>query len=151
MRRAMRLVTKISRSMKKDIPILKVEDLAVAVVPREGADIEDENELWDIYILNLREAAIKSVLINSKGYGEIEGEKVRTTVLRHFFEEIGPMSYVAVEPIQTQLFNLTNEYWISFVFDGYMYDKKYIFVEGSIAASNFTSIPFINRKGVMIR
>ncbi|MFM9946989.1 MAG: hypothetical protein ACKV1O_03550, partial [Saprospiraceae bacterium] len=90
-------------------------------------------------------------LINSKGYGEIEGEKVRTTVLRHFFEEIGPLSFVPVEPIQSRLFNLTNEYWISFVFDGYMYDKKYIFVEGSISESNFTSIPFINRKGVMIR
>ncbi|NUO01972.1 MAG: hypothetical protein HUU01_15315 [Saprospiraceae bacterium] len=135
--------------MKKDIPILKVEDLAVAVVPRELEGLEDE--LWDIYILNLRETAIHSVLINSRGYGEIEGEKVRTTVLRHFFEEIAPKSFVPVEPIQSQLFNLTNEYWISFVFDGYMYDKKYIFVEGSISESNFTFIPFINRKGVMIR
>ncbi len=135
--------------MKKDIPVLKVEDLAVAVVPREDEGLEAE--LWDIYILNLRNEAIQSVLINSKGYGEIEGEKVRTTVLRHFFEEIGPSSFVPVEPIQTRLFSLTNEYWISFVFDGYMYDKKYIFVEGSISQSNFTSIPFINRKGVMIR
>jgi len=135
--------------MKKDIPILKVEDLAVAVVPRGPEGLDDE--LWDIYILNLRDAAIHSVLINSKGYGEIEGEKVRTTVLRHFFEEIGPLSFVPVEPIQSRLFNLTNEYWISFVFEGYMYDKKYIFVEGSISESNFTTIPFINRKGVMIR
>ncbi len=136
--------------MKKDIPILKVEDLAVAVVPRDDlANMEDD--LWDIYILNLRNEPIHSVLVNSKGYGEIEGEKVRTTVLRHFFEEIAPMSFVSVEPIQTRLFNLTNEYWISFVFDGYMYDKKYIFVEGSISESNFTAIPFINRNGVMIR
>jgi hypothetical protein len=32
-----------------------------------------------------------------------------------------------------------------------MYDKKYVFVKGSISEENFTDIPFIDRKGVMIR
>lgn len=134
--------------MKKDIPQLKVEDLAIAMVPPEdGID----GELWDTYVINLREEAINSVLISSKGYGEIDGEHMKTTTLRHFFEEIGPMAVEKIEPIQRRLFTLTNEYWVSFSYDGYMYDKKYIFVTGSIAEENFTTIPFINRKGVMIR
>jgi hypothetical protein len=135
--------------MKKDIPNLKVEDIAIAIVP--PTDPKPDEEMWDVFLINLKEGPISNVLINSRGYGEIEGEKMRTSILRHFFEEIGPLAAVKIEPIQTQLFGLNNEYWISFVYDGYMYDKKYIFVHGSIAESHFTTIPFIGRKGVMIR
>lgn len=133
--------------MKKDIPILKVEDIAIAVVPRD----KEEDELWDIFLINLKETAIDNVLVNSQGYGQIGGEKVKTTILRHYFESIGPLSFAQIEPIQTKLFGLTNEYWVSFEQDSYMYDKKYVFVQGSIAQDNFTTIPFIGRKGVMIR
>jgi len=131
--------------MKKDIPQHKVEDLAIAVVPNEG------EELWDVFVINLRDEAIQSVFINSKGYGEKDGTEIKTTVLRHFFEEIGPLQIEKIEPIQTAVFELTNEYWVSFRYKGYLYDKKYIFVKGSISDINFTLIPFINRKGVMIR
>jgi len=135
--------------MKKDIPQRKVEDVAVAIVPREeGAETE---ELWDVFLVNLKEEPIKSVLVNSRGYGSIEGDKMKTTVLRHFFEEIGPLRCIQIEPIQTKLFDLTNEYWISFVYDDYMFDKKYVFVKGSISSSNFTTVPFLDRRGVMIR
>lgn len=135
--------------MKKDIPNLKVEDIAIAVVPRAADALEEE--MWDTYLINLKTEPISNVLVNSRGYGVIDGEKMRTTTLRHFFEEIGPLSVVQIEPIQTKLFGLTNEYWVSFVHDDYMYDKKYVFVHGSISESHFTTIPFINRKGVMIR
>jgi hypothetical protein len=132
--------------MKKDIPQLKVQDLAIAIVPGD----KDEN-LWDTYIINLKDEPIKSVLVNSRGYGELEGEEIKTTILRHFFEEIGPLQIEKIEPIQTKLFDIANEYWVSFQYDGYMYDKKYVFVKGSISEINFTLIPFINKRGVMIR
>ncbi len=137
--------------MLKDIPVHKVEDLVIAIVPRSEDDPE-QDELWDVLLLNLKEEPITCVLVNSTGYGERRaGENLRTTTLRHFFEEIGPMATVHIEPIQTQLFDLTNEYWVSFLHDNYMYDKKYVFVRGSITPAHFTTIPFINRKGVMIR
>ncbi len=135
--------------MKKDIPQHRVEDVAIAVVPRENK--LEEEDLWDTYLINLKEEPITTVLVNSRGYGEIDGEKMRTTILRHFFEEIGPLRVVQIEPIQKKLFDLTNEYWVSFVYEEYMYDKKYVFVKGSISKTNFTRIPFINRMGVMIR
>jgi len=138
-------------NMKKDIPNYKVEDIAIAVVPRKKEDGTIDEELWDIYLLNLKEEAITTVLINSRGYGSIGGDRIRTTVLRHYFEEIGPLQVVKVEPIQTKVFGLTNEYWVSFVHEEYMYDKKYVFVKGSINRENFTTIPFLNEKGVMIR
>lgn len=131
----------------KDIPNLRVEDLAIAIIPREG-NIE---ELWDVYLLNLKNDPIGSVFINSRGYGELDGEKIRTTTLRHFFEQIDGHDTEQVEPIQTRLFGLTNEYWVSFMYNGYMYDKKYVFVKGSIDEMNFTYIPILEKKGVMIR
>lgn len=134
--------------MKKDIPQHKVEDVAIAVVPREN-DLDDE--LWDSYIINLREDPIQGVLINSKGYGELNGEQIKTTVLRHFFEEISGNTYLQIEPIQTKLFDITNEYWVSFKYQDYMYDKKYVFVKGSLSKINFTEIPLIGRKGIMIK
>ena len=133
--------------MKKDIKDLKVEDVAIAIVPREVG----EKELWDSYFINLKEEQIRNVLINTKGYGELNGEKIKTTVLRHFFDEVGPLSIVPIEPIKADLFEIANEYWVSFTHQDYMYDKKYVFVKGSISEHNFTTIPFINRKGVMIR
>lgn len=136
--------------MKKDIPELKVEEFAIAVVPRTENGIEDE-ELWDVYVLNLKEEPIENVLINSRGYGEIEGEQMKTTILRHFFNEIGPKEAQLIEPIQTKLFDIANEYWVSFTYEGYMYDKKYVFVRGSITTDNFTTIPLLDRRGVMIR
>lgn len=137
--------------MKKDIPKHKVEDIAIAIVPRDQKVEDPEEDLWDCYIINLKEEKIKSVLIASQGYGELEGQQMKTSTLRHFFEEIGPLEIKKIEPIQRKLFELTNEYWVSFNFDGYMYDKKYVFVKGSIAEYNFTLIPFLSKKGVMIR
>ena len=135
--------------MKKDIPQYRVTEMAIAIVPREQ-QMTDEL-LWDTYLLNMRPEPIKSVLVSSKGYGQVEGEKMKTTTLRHFFEEIGPERAVKIEPIQTKLFGLTNEYWVSFVHNDYMFDKKYVFVQGSITEDHFTQIPFIQRSGVMIR
>ncbi len=136
--------------MKKDIPILKVEDLAVAIVPRLDHE-EDHEEFWDTYLINLKKEPIFSVLVNSCGYGELDGEQRRTTTLRYFWESIGPMEAVKIEPVQKTVLALANEYWVSFSFQDYLYDKKYVFVPGSLEAIHFTEIPLLNRKGVMIR
>ncbi|TAK31790.1 MAG: hypothetical protein EPO28_18100 [Saprospiraceae bacterium] len=136
--------------MKKDIPQHKVAELAIAIVPREE-DIFAEDGLWDVFVINFREQPIHNVLVNSRGYGEIEGEIQKTTILRHYFEEMGPRKAYHIEPIHTKLFAIANEFWVSFTFNDYMYDKKYVFVKGSITRDNFTKIPMLDRKGVMIR
>ena len=132
--------------MKNDIPKRKVSDIGIAIIPRL-----DDDELWDTYIVNYKDINITCLLINSKGYGEVDGDSVKTTVLRHYIEELPAMSYVKIEPIQKELFKLTNEYWVSFYCDDYMYDKKFVFVRGSIDKSNFSTIEMLNMEGVMIR
>lgn len=136
--------------MIKDIPILKVEDLAIVMAPRLEYE-EDYEEFWDSYLINLKEEPIFSVLVNSRGYGEIDGEPRRTTTLRYFWEVIEPMAVVKIEPVQKAVLGMANEYWVSFSFHDYLYDKKYVFVPGSLEAMHFIDIPFLDRKGVMIR
>ena len=136
--------------MRKDIPILKVEDVAVAIVPRLP-DEEDPEEFWDAYLINLKQEPILSVLVNSSGYGEIEGEARRTSTLRYFWDQIGPQTAVKIEPVHRAVLHFSNEFWISFSFHNYLYDKQYIFVSGSLEDIHFTEIPILQRKGVMIR
>jgi hypothetical protein len=131
--------------MKKDIPIKKVTDIAIAIVPGEDKDF------WEVYFLNLKEDDIQNVFISSRGYGEKDGEKIETTKLRYFYELIGAELAVKIEPIDVKLFELANEYWVSFQYKNFMYDKKYIFVRGSLVEANFTTIPLVNEKGIMIK
>jgi hypothetical protein len=133
--------------MLKDIPQLKVENVAVAVVKEQsnGADV------WNAYIINLKNEVLEGVLITSKGYGMIEGEERKTSTLRHFIENIPPLSCTKIEPITDNVLNLNNEYWVSFYLNNTMYDRKYVFLPSVINEEFFTQIPLLEKLGVMIR
>ncbi len=133
--------------MKKDIPIRKVEDIIFAIIPRSG---RADDEVWEVYLINLQNQPISNAIVSTKGYGKKNGKDVKTTTLRYFFEHIPPISYQLVEPVQAEVINLHNQYWLSFTQEDYLYDKRYTFVQGSIGEENFTDIPLIGRKGVMI-
>lgn len=130
--------------MKKDIEIRKVEDVAIAIIPKD-------EEFWDVFLINLKDVSLRNVIINSKGYGSINDEPIETTTLRFFYERIPPNTSVKVEPIQSKLLCITNEFWVSFQMSNYLYDRKYVFVPGSLEEINFTTIPFHEVKGVMIK
>ena len=133
--------------MIKDIPELIVENVAIAVV-REKNELDET--VWNSYLINLKDQKIEGVLVTSTGYGELNKEKVKTSTLRHFLDEVEPMSFVKIEPIIEEVFGINNEYWLSFYLNKIMYDKRYVFLAESITEANFTTIPLINKKGVMI-
>jgi hypothetical protein len=134
--------------MIKDIILEKVMDIAVAVIPE--TDELGENE-WSVYLLNLKPDAIEGVLISSRGYGNIHGKDVKTSTLRQFWEKVQGKEFVKVELIEKKLFSLTNEFWVSFWHHGILYDKRYVFVTESIIEDNFTLVPLIGKRGVMIK
>ena len=133
--------------MLKDIPKLEVHDLVLAIAPTETID----DEIWSVYLINLKDEPIKNILAVSKGYGEIDGEVRKTSTLRYFFEEIPALEVQPVESIQASLFNMTNEYMVSYSFEGQLYDKTFTFEPGSIDLRNFQKIPFVEMPGVMQR
>ena len=136
--------------MKKDIDIPKVEDISVAVI-KEWND-EKTEEIFNVYLINLKKSGIKNTLVSSKGYGENKstGEKVNTSVLRHFLGDVDADSFIKIEPIIEEVFGLNNEYWVSFFEGSQMYDKKFIFLAETIREENMINVPIINKKGVVI-
>jgi len=134
--------------MKKDILPPEVKDIAVAVVQEQNELAENE---WNVYLVNLKTEDIEGVLVSSQGYGIFNEEEVKTSTLRHALGTVSSKSFVKIEPIVETLFGLNNEYWVSFFVDQVMYDKRYIFLPETIKEENFVLIPYINKKGVMIK
>lgn len=135
--------------MLKDIPELKVEDVAFAIVKKEKDDQGDAG--WYVYLINMQDHPITGVLITSTGYGKIDEFDRKSSTLRHFLEALPGQSFAKIEPIVEDVFMLSNEYWLSYFQDGNMYDKKFIFLPGSISEENFTNIPLMQTKGVLIK
>ena len=133
--------------MKKDLPENIVENVSIAVV-MESATPESKN--WNVYLINLKDEAIETVLVSSKGYGEKNGEAIKTSILRHSIGNVASRDYAMIEMIDEQVFGLTNEYWLSFYIKGQIFDKKFVFVPESIVESNLIRIPVLNKPGVMI-
>ncbi|MEO8590294.1 MAG: hypothetical protein ABI432_13050 [Flavobacteriales bacterium] len=134
--------------MRKDIHPPKVEGIAMAVV-RE-ADEEGE-EAWYVYLINQRDVTLENVLVSSRGYGELGGETRKTSEMRHFLGQLGPKSWARIERIVEDVFPLNNQYWLSYYVGHDLHDKKYIFLPESIQEENFTMLPLMNKRGVMIQ
>jgi len=133
--------------MKKDLPLNIVENISIAVVLENETP---ESKIWSVYLINEKNVALSNVLVTSKGYGKMDGKEVKTTTLRHFIGDVDALSSAKIEAISTEVFGLTNEYWLSFYVDNTIYDKKYIFLPESIVDENLSKIPLINKPGVMI-
>lgn len=127
--------------MKKDIQFPRVDNVFITIV--------EENGSWRAYLLNRRPEKLKNVMITSKGYGEADGEKQNTSILRHVIPEVDAGEYAMIEPITEEVFHLNNEYWVSFFVDDQIYDKKYIFVPDSIREENLSFIEELNARGVL--
>ena len=133
--------------MKDDIKFPKVEGIILAVVK----DTVDGADVWDVYLVNQKEEKLNNVIVASKGYGLKNGEQVKTSILRHHFDELQANDYLKIEPIQEELFGLSNEYWVSFYIDKTVYDKKYVFLAESVKDSNLVNVPILNKQGVMLK
>ena len=134
--------------MKSDLPENIVEDVAITVAlvgetPEVGS--------WTVYVVNFKNEPITNVLITSKGYGEIDGKQVKTSLLRHSIGDLAANSFATVEAIDPAVFGLTNEYWLSYYIGKEIYDKKFIFLPESIVDHNLIRIPILNKPGVMIK
>jgi hypothetical protein len=132
--------------MKKDINIPEVKNVTIAVV-REKTILETYE--WKVYVINNNEVPIENTLVSSTGYGEKDGEKQKTSTLRHFLETVPPKSSALVEPINENVFHLNNEYWVSYYIGSQIYDKKFVFVPESISEENLTFIRELDKEGIL--
>ncbi len=131
--------------MIKDIQVPEVRNVTLAIV-KEGIKGLEE---WKVYLINNNEFPIENTLVASKGYGEKEGEKQKTSILRHFLETVPANGSTLIEPIDSSVFHLNNEYWVSYYIGSQIYDKRFLFVPDTICEKNVIFIKELEREGVL--
>lgn len=114
-------------------------------------ETEGLNAEWSIYLINQKNEPLQNIIVASKGYGIVNEEEVKTSTLRHFFEELEANSVQKVENIMPDVFGLNNEYMLTFYINQMIYDRKYIFVPDSIVEENLIPIPLIDKPGILIK
>jgi hypothetical protein len=131
--------------VKKDINFPENKSLHMAISPGIS-----ETDLWEVFLINAGEKALKNVLISSAGYGEnFIGEKIQTSTLRHFFENMDINSCKEIEKIDPSVFHLTNEYWISYWIDEKLYDRRFLFVPDSLSPQNCIFVNLLEKEAVL--
>ena len=133
--------------MKKDIEFHTLDEVIVTVAKELTAELEI---VWNVYFINRSEETLENVLVTSEGYGVIDGENRKTSVLRHNLGTIKAGVYQLIEPITEQVFVLNNEYWASFYIGNKIYDKRFIFKENTIIEENLVRIPELGMLGKLV-
>ncbi|MFT4031786.1 MAG: hypothetical protein QM669_05160 [Siphonobacter sp.] len=134
--------------MRKDISFLPVEGVKVAVT----REVDQYSQTaWRVFLINRNDTPIRNVMITSSGYSTSDqtGQPQRTSTLRHFFPEVAGQSHQMVEPIDSSVFHLTNEYWVSYYIGNQVYDKRFIFVPGSLDEANLIKIKQLEQEGIL--
>ncbi|CCB70952.1 hypothetical protein B0A58_01825 [Flavobacterium branchiophilum NBRC 15030 = ATCC 35035] len=134
--------------MQKDIMIPTVENIHLAAVQEWNDDFMEK--VWYAYLINDSDYQLDSVMIVSKAFGTINGEMKKTSILRHAFMEVKPVSVVKIEMLEKSVLALHNEFMVTFFIDNKLYDKKYTFKANSIALENATEVPLLFVEGVMV-
>ena len=132
--------------MIKDIIVPEVKNVTLAVA-RTGS--EGPEREWKVYLINNNDVALENTLVASKGYGEKDGEKQNTSILRHFLETVPAHSTALIEPIDPAVFHLNNEYWVSYYIGTQIYDKRFVFVPDTICEENVSFIRELEMDGVL--
>lgn len=129
--------------MKKDIDFPQNQNVVLAIAPSEF-------EQWDVFLINNGSEKIANILVSSSGFGfDDKGEKVSTSTLRHFFDNLEGVSFLAVEKIDPTVFHLNNEYWISYWIDGTLFDRRFLFVPDSITEQNCIQVSILDKSAVL--
>lgn len=133
--------------MLKDIEILTDSKVGVAVVYELNSSLE---MVWNAYVLNLNNTPITNVLVTCKGFGLINDETRETSTMRYFLGDMEPRSFLKIEPINPDLFVLSNEYFLTFYENGQILDKRLIFEPNTITQERLTDIGLIDKPGILI-
>lgn len=135
--------------MKKDIQIPKAENVFLAAIPEWNDDFMEK--VWNVYLINDSDFKLEGVMIVSKAFGTIDNEMKKTSLLRHAFTEIPPVSSVKIEMIEKHVLELNNEFMVTYFIGNTLYDKKFIFRKNSINEFATEEVPVLFVNGVVVK
>lgn len=131
--------------MRRDIPIREVTELGLALVPEKEPKF---GQIWVAHLVNLRDHSLKNILLNVEGHGELEGRSKKTATLRYFINEIEPLNSHQIEVMLPDVMSLTNQFWLSFSHDDYLYEKKFIVPHDAAETMELIGIPVLHCQGL---
>jgi hypothetical protein len=134
--------------MKKDIVIPQVENVYIAAVQEWNDDFMQKT--WYAYLINDSDFTLEGAMVVSSASGTIDGEPRKTSMLRHAFVEIPPVSVVKIEMIEDSVLVLDNQFMVTFFIDNVLYDKTYTFKAHSIHEDYVAEVPILFKDGIMI-
>ena len=135
--------------MKKDIIIPTVENVFIAAVQEWSDDFMEK--VWFAYLINDSDFQLDGVMIVSKAFGTVNGEMKKTSLLRHAFLEIEPVSVRKIEMIYKDVLILNNEFMVTFFIGETLYDQKFTFKANSITPDYVEEVPILFVDGVIVR
>lgn len=134
--------------MKKDIIIPQVENVYIAAVQEWNDDFMQKT--WYAYLINDSDFTLEGAMVVSSASGMIDGEPRKTSMLRHAFVEIPPVSVVKIELIEDSVLVLDNQFMVTYFIDNKLYDKTYTFKAHSIHEDYVSEVPILFKDGIMI-
>ena len=135
--------------MKSDIKIPEVENVFLAAIQQWSDDFMEK--IWNVYLINDSDFKIESVMVVSQAFGTLKGEMKKTSLLRHAFLEIPPVSSVKVEMIEKSVLQLNNEFMVTYFIENTLYDKKFIFKKNFDTNLEIEEVPVLFENGIIIR
>ncbi|RZJ70258.1 MAG: hypothetical protein EOO45_12910 [Flavobacterium sp.] len=134
--------------MKKDIIIPKAENVYIAAVQEWNDDFMKKT--WYAYLINDGDFTLDAVMVVSSASAMIDGEMRKTSLLRHAFVEVPPVSAVKIELVEDSVLALDNQFMVTYFIDNVLYDKTYIFKANTIDEDNTEEVPVLFKDGIMI-
>lgn len=135
--------------MKKDIEIPEVENVFLAAVQEWSDDFMEK--VWFAYLINDSDFQLDGVMVVSKAFGTIDGEMKKTSLLRHAFVEIEPVSVKKIEMLYKDVLVLNNEFMVTYFIGEKLYDRKYVFKANSITPDYVEEVPILFVDGVIVK
>ena len=131
--------------MKKDIHIPKVTGVEIAIVLETNET--DNTEEWSVYIINRKEVDLEMIVIVSQGFSETK----TTSLFRRKVDILPADSFSKFEIIQPELFKLDNRFQVTFFENNKLYEKTFIYQEGTIQKGFLKDIDILDKKGILIK
>lgn len=131
--------------MKNDIDFYVADKVQLVVVNEWDTDFLSKT--WNVYLLNLRNDTIETVLIVSRG----NSDDKKTSTLRHGLGNMMPQTKSKVEMLPEELFGFTNEYLLTFFAEGKLYERRFVFEANSITEAALVEIPLMEIEGIFAK
>lgn len=128
--------------MKKDIDFHVAQKIQIVAVKEWDKDFLAQH--WNVYLLNLREDTIETVLVLSRG----NSSDRKTSTLRHGLGDMAGNTASKIELITDEVLSFKNEYLVTFFAEGKLFERSFVFEAHTISEKNAIEIPLFETEGI---